>query len=166
MPRFMQLDMRLPQGACATSTAAWAGHCRPRPVEILRWLKKIRPARPIRTITTRVANIANHPIPSATIPKSAWSSKVAGGPVFQDQVCQRDGYHDAANQKGRAPAHPGLALALDEFLSDDGFDLRPVLVAQRHIAKASTRTRAPSCSDPYRSIRRGSSADMDWRSYC
>ena len=35
-----------------------------------------------------------------------------------------------------------------------------------HTAKASTRTRAPSCSDPCRSIRRGSSAGMDWRSYC
>src|SRR6266704_2649826 len=35
-----------------------------------------------------------------------------------------------------------------------------------HTAKASTGTRAPSCSDPYRSIRRGSSVGMDWRSYC
>jgi hypothetical protein len=35
-----------------------------------------------------------------------------------------------------------------------------------HTAKASTRTRAPSCSDPCRSIRRGSSAGTDWRSCC
>jgi ABC-type dipeptide/oligopeptide/nickel transport system ATPase subunit len=41
-----------------------------------------------------------------------------------------------------------------------------VSACRKHTTKASIHTRAPSCSDPYRSIRRGSSAGRDWRSYC